>query len=98
MAPKLRWESIGSEIRSVTVLKPKADYILDFRKTVTSFALLKMTQVLREMQRNEVLEIITRDADARTDVFKVIPAASCEVIDMEFNKEANFFLIRVKRI
>jgi TusA-related sulfurtransferase len=80
------------------VLKPKADYILDFRQTITPFALLKMTQVLREMQRNEVLEIITRDADARTDVFKVIPAASCEVIDMEFNKEANFFLIRVKRI
>jgi hypothetical protein len=50
------------------------------------------------MHRDEVLEIITRDADARTDVFKVIPAASCEVIDMEFNKEANFFLIRLKRI
>jgi TusA-related sulfurtransferase len=80
------------------VLKPKADYILDFRQTITPFALLKMTQVLREMNRDEVLEIITRDADARTDVFKVIPAASCEVIDMEFNKEANFFLIRVKRI
>jgi TusA-related sulfurtransferase len=79
-------------------LKPKADYILDFRQTITPFALLKMTQVLREMNRDEVLEIITRDADARTDVFKVIPAASCEVIDMEFNKEANFFLIRVKRI
>ena len=79
-------------------MKPKADYILDFRQTITPFALLKMTQVLREMNRDEVLEIITRDADARTDVFKVIPAASCEVIDMEFNKEANFFRIRVKRI
>lgn len=79
-------------------LKPKADYVLDFRQTITSFALLKMTQVLREMNRDEVLEIITRDADARTDVFKVIPAASCEVIDMGFNKQANCFLIRVKRI
>jgi hypothetical protein len=44
------------------------------------------------------LEIITRDAVARTDVFKLIPTASCEVIDMEFNKDANFFRIRVKRI
>ena len=79
-------------------MKPKADYILDFRQTITPFALLKMTQVMREMHRDEVLEIITRDAVARTDVFKVIPAASCEVIDMEFNKEANFFRIRVKRI
>jgi len=89
---------MGTKRRSINVLKPKADYILDFRQTITPFALLKMTQVLREMNRDEVLEIITRDADARTDVFKVIPAASCEVIDMEFNQEANFFLIRVKRI
>ena len=79
-------------------MKPKADYVLDFRQTSTPFALLKMTQVLREMNRDEVLEIITRDADARTDVFKVIPGASCEVIDLEFNKEGNCFLIRVKRI
>jgi TusA-related sulfurtransferase len=79
-------------------LKTKADYILDFRQTITSFALLKMTQVLREMDRDEVLEIITRDGDARADVFKVIPTASCEVIDMEFNKKANFFRIQVKRV
>ena len=71
-------------------MKPKVDYILDFSQTITSFALLKMTQVMREMNRDEVLEIITRDAVARTDVFKLIPAASCEVIDMEFNKDANF--------
>jgi TusA-related sulfurtransferase len=83
--------------RSLKALKSKADYVLDFRQTITSFALLKMTQVLREMNRNEVLEIITRDADARADVFKVIPTASCEVIDMEFNKHANCFFIRVKR-
>jgi TusA-related sulfurtransferase len=79
-------------------LPPKADYILDFRQTLASFALLKMTQVLREMNKDEVLEIITRDGDARTDVFKVIPAASCEVIGTEFNKAANFFRIKVKKI
>ena len=58
----------------------------------------KMTQVLREMNRDEVLQIITRDSHARTDIFKVIPAASCEVIDMEFNREVSCFLIRVKKI
>jgi TusA-related sulfurtransferase len=79
-------------------LEPKADYVLDFSQTITPFALLKMTQVMREMTRDEVLEIITRDAVARADVFKLIPSASCEVIDMEFNKAANFFRIRVKRI
>ena len=79
-------------------MKPKPDYVLDFSQTITPFALLKMTQVMREMNRDEVLEIITRDAVARTDVFKLIPTASCEVIDMEFNKEVNFFRIRVKRL
>jgi TusA-related sulfurtransferase len=79
-------------------LKPKPDYVLDFRQTITPFALLKMTQVLREMHQDEVLEIIMRDANARMDVFKVIPTTSCEVIDMEFNRQADCFLIRVKRI
>ena len=79
-------------------MQPQADYILDFRQTLASFALLKMTQVLREMNKDEVLEIITRDGDARTDVFKVIPAASCEVIGTEFDKVANLFRIQVKRI
>lgn len=79
-------------------MKPKADYILDFRQTITPFALLKMTQMMREMNRDEVLEIITQDAVAQTDVFTLIPAGSCEVVDMEFNKDGNYYRIRVKRI
>ncbi len=79
-------------------MKPKANYVLDFSQTITPVALLKMKQVMREMNKDEVLEIITRDTVARTDVFKLIPTASCEVIDMEFNKDANFFRIRVKRV
>jgi TusA-related sulfurtransferase len=79
-------------------LKPKADYVLDFSQTSAPFALLKMTQVMREMNSEEILEIITRDAVTQTDVLRLIPTVSCEVIDMEFCKEANFSRIRVKRI
>jgi len=78
-------------------LKEKADYVLDFRETIIPLALLKMSQVLREMRTDEVLEIITRDPDARSDVFKVIPGSSCELIDMEFNKEADFCRIQLKK-
>lgn len=78
-------------------MKETADYILDFRETIVSLALLKMNQALREMQENEVLEIITRDPDARTDVFKVIPGSSCELIDVEFNKEADCCRIQIKK-
>ncbi|MGB8993488.1 MAG: hypothetical protein WCD80_15640 [Desulfobaccales bacterium] len=75
----------------------KADYILDFRETLSSLALLKMTQVLQQMNNEEVLEIITRDPDARSNVFKVIPTSSCELIDMEFNAAADCFRIQLKK-
>jgi TusA-related sulfurtransferase len=75
----------------------KADYILDFRETLSSLALLKMTQVLQQMNNEEVLEIITRDPDARSNVFKVIPTSSCELIDMEFNPAADCFRIQLKK-
>jgi TusA-related sulfurtransferase len=75
----------------------KADYVLDFRETLSSLALLKMTQVLQEMNIEEVLEIITRDPDVRSNVFKVIPSSWCELIDMEFNKEADYCRIQLKK-
>jgi TusA-related sulfurtransferase len=82
---------------SIDSVMQKADYILDFRETITALALLKMTQVLREMNNEEVLEIITRDSEVRADVFKVIPTSSCELIDMEFNKKADCFRIQLKK-
>ena len=78
-------------------LKQPAHYVLDFRETITPLALLKMTQVLREMETDEVLEIITRDPDARTHVLKVIPASSCELINMEFNEDAELCRIHLKK-
>jgi len=78
-------------------LEQKADYILDFRETISPLALLKMTQVLQEMKMEEILEIITCDPDVRTDVFKVIPTHSCELVDMEFNREKDFYRIQLKK-
>lgn len=78
-------------------MEPKADYILDFRETISPLALLKMTQVLQEMNMEEILEIITGDPAVRTDVVKVIPTHSCELIDIEFNREKDFFRIQLKK-
>ena len=79
-------------------LNRKADYVLDFRETITPIALLKMTQVLREMKTSEVLEIVANDPDTRTDVFKVIPPSSCELLGMEFNEKADCYRIQLKKI
>ncbi len=78
-------------------MKIKADYTLDFRETITALALLKMTQVVSEMNANEVLEIITRDPDARSDVFKMMPASSCELVEIEFNRKIHLFRIRLRK-
>ena len=78
-------------------MKENPDYVLDFRQTIISFALLKMKQVLGEMKANEVLEIITRDPDARSDVFKVIPGAMCELVDMQFDNDADCCRIRLRK-
>jgi len=78
-------------------LKEKADYILDFRETIISLALLKMTQVVREMKANQVLEIVTHDPDVRSDVFKVIPGSTCELIDMELDRKDECCRIQLKK-
>ena len=72
-------------------MKRKADYILDFRGTISPISLLKMCQTFREMQSNEILEILGSDADTRTDVFKVLPADSYDVIFMDVVEEADYF-------
>jgi len=79
-------------------LQNKADHILDFRETITAFGLLELKQTMREMGTNEVLEIITRDPTSRSDVFKMIPASSCELVEAEYDKEAGFFRIQLKKI
>ncbi len=78
-------------------MKPKADHILDFRDTLTPLALLKMTQVLKDIRADQTMEIITRDPDARSDILKVIPFSVCELIGIEFDEETNTCRIRVKK-
>ena len=77
-------------------MNEKADYTLDFRETIVPLALLKMGQVLMEMRTNEVLEIITRDPEVRTDVLKVIPSSTCELLGVEFDKGAQTCRIQLK--
>jgi TusA-related sulfurtransferase len=79
-------------------MKRKANYILDFRETITSFALLKMTQVLKTMKTRQVLEVITNDLDARTDVLRVVPSSPCQVIGMEVNEQTGLCRIQMEKM
>ena len=72
-------------------MKQKADHILDFRGTITSISLLKLTQTFREMASNEVLEILGNDLDSRNDLFKVLPDDSYDLIFLDVVEEGNYF-------
>jgi TusA-related sulfurtransferase len=60
-----------------------ADYSFDFRSAITSLGLLKLRRVFREMKSNQTLEVIGLDADTRSDLFRLLPPASYELIAVE---------------
>jgi TusA-related sulfurtransferase len=78
-------------------LKKKPDHILDLRGAFPPISLLKVSQVFREMKPREILEILCRDPDTRTDLFKVLPPTSYELIIMEELEEESAFRIQMKK-
>ncbi len=76
-------------------MKEKPDYILDFRESITPLSLLRMGQLVKQMKPHELLEIIVRDPDVRSDVLKIVPG--CELIGMELNKEEDFCRIQLEK-
>ncbi|MCK5193795.1 MAG: sulfurtransferase TusA family protein [Desulfobulbaceae bacterium] len=72
-------------------MKRKADHILDFRGSISPISLLKLTQVFREMKPNEILEILGSDLDTRTDVFKVLPGDSYDLLFLDVVEEEDYF-------
>lgn len=80
-------------------MKRKADHILDFRGSITSISLLKLIQTFREMKSNEVLEILGSNLDTRSDLFKVLPNDSYELIFLDVVEEGEcFYRIQLKKI
>ncbi len=79
-------------------MKRKANYILDLRETITPFALLRMTQVLKTMKAQQILEVITGDLDTRTDVLSIMPSSSCQVIGMEVDEQTGHCKIQLEKM
>ena len=79
-------------------MKHKADHILDCRGSITDISLLRLVQTLREMKPNEVLEILGNNLDTRSDLFKVLPNDSYELIFLDVVEEEDFFFrIQLKK-
>lgn len=77
-------------------MERQADYKLDFRGAITSFSLLKISRVFREMKSNQTLEILGIDADARSDLFRVLPKVSYELLKIE-EREGALTRIQIKK-
>ena len=98
MASSLHREYANQKHRESPGLKLKADYILDLRGSISPITLLKVTKKFREMKADEVLEIRGRDPETRSDVFKVLPDFSYELIIIEEMEEENaFYRIQMKK-
>jgi len=50
-----------------------SEKIIDFRDSLSTISLLKVTQVFSSMDISEILEIRGVDADIEQDLFKVLP-------------------------
>jgi TusA-related sulfurtransferase len=64
-------------------LKKDIPHNLDLRGTLIPFLLLKASQAFKRINPGEVLEVLCSDPEAHEDLFKVLPAASYELIGME---------------
>jgi TusA-related sulfurtransferase len=75
------------------VLEEKADFKLDFRDMITSMALLKLTRTFREMKANQVLEVLGLDEDTQSDLFRLLPSLSYQLVTLD---EENGTPIRIQ--
>ena len=73
------------------------DFQLNFKDAITSLALLKLSRVFREMKSEQTLEIFGVDAEARADIFRVLPAVDYQVIVVDRQEDASFRIELKKR-
>jgi len=79
----------------------KVDYTLDFRGSISSITLLKLTQTVLEMAPDEVIEIQGSDPDTKQDLFRVLPESSYELISVdvtEDKKSESFYRILLRKL
>ena len=64
-------------------MKKDTPHNLDLRGTIISLSLLKASQMFKMINPGEVLEVLCSDPEVHEDLFKVLPAASYDLISME---------------
>ena len=79
-------------------MSSQADYILDFRGSISSISLLKITRIFNEMKALEIMEILGLDGDTLQDLFKVLADSPYEIINTEAVEEKeDFHRLRIRK-
>ncbi len=78
-------------------MKKDPDHILDLRGAIPPITLLKVSQAFREMQNDEIIEILCRDSDTHRDIFKVLPSNAYELLVIEELEEKSSFRVQMKK-
>ena len=79
------------------MVENNVDYSLDFRGAISPLAMLKLSRVFRAMRSNQTLEVLGLDADTRSDLFRLLPAVSYELIAEDEKGEAPIRVFLRKR-
>ena len=66
---------------------------LDLRGAIIPFSLLKVIQALKVMDPGETLEVFWSDPDTPTDLFKVLPDSTYEMISLDELAVHNYQLV-----
>ncbi len=84
---------------NVSDLSEKNDVVLDLRGVISPITLLKARQVFREMEQGRILEILARDTETRTDLFKILPENAYELVEKRvLNDMGLYYRIRLKKV
>ena len=66
-----------------SVKKAKAMTVLDLRKLISPFSLLKASNAFNQMTAGETLEVFWGDRESSSDLLKILPAERCESVSIE---------------
>ena len=71
---------------------------LDIRGLIQPFSFLKVSNVVKELQDNETLEIVLSGPNMASELFKILPTTSYAVLSMTEQKNEDGFLLQLKKI
>jgi hypothetical protein len=73
-------------------------HTFDLRGTIISFSLLEISHRFKLMKEKDIVEVLWEDPDTRSALFKILPAASYDIIRDEKIEGSNAgFRVRLQK-